>query len=363
MAPALQTVIRPSPCCRGGELPVAKRPGITQNPPATAQAALLDGCYNELMRFVSKSRASQQVGAAPLVSPLCEHRRGQAIRPIRDKYRASLGLSSDVAHAGGRDTRWVVARIAESSAEDCETLLVHHVPPGAFSEDELDGLPHPVRRYLAKSIAPGTPLAGSARFAMRGSIKLGRRWVPFHGHELLSPHRGLVWAVRAAGLIAGSDRYVQGEGSMDWKLVGLVPVLHADGPDISRSAAGRVAGEAVWVPTALLPRFGVSWRVTDPHHIAASYQLDEREHEVHLVLDDYARIRSVALERWGDPDGTGKSELHPFGFEATGHLMFGGVTIPSAGRAGWFLGTGRWPESESFRFEISEYELVTEPSR
>ncbi len=150
---------------------------------------------------------------------------------------------------------------------------------------------------------------------------------------------------------------------MDWKLLGLVPVLHADGPEISRSNAGRVAAEAVWVPTALLPRFGVTWTVSDPHHIAASYQLDEIEQTVHLALDDYARVESVALERWGDPDGTGKAEPHPFGFQATGLLTCGGVTIPNAGHAGWFFGTDRWPESESFRFEISEYQLVTEPTR
>ena len=224
----------------------------------------------------------------------------------------------------------MVATVAKSSVEEFERRLVARARPGTFSEDELGTLPYPVRRYLAKSIAPGTPLAGSARLAMRGSIRLGRRWVRFSGHELLSPHRGLVWAVRAAGLISGSDRYVDVEGSMDWKLLGRVPVLHADGPDISRSAAGRVTAEAVWVPTALLPRFDVTWRVSDRQHVAASYLLDEAEHQVHLVLDDYARIRSVALERWGDPDGTGKSGPHPFGFEATGHLTFGGVTIPSA---------------------------------
>jgi hypothetical protein len=257
----------------------------------------------------------------------------------------------------------VLATVAERSVEDFERRLVDRARPGTFAEDALDGLPYPVRRYLAKSIAPGTPLAGSARFAMRGSIRLGRRWVRFSGHELLSPHRGLVWAVRAAGLISGSDRYVDGEGSMDWKLLGHVPVVHADGPDISRSAAGRVAAEAVWVPTALLPRFGVTWKVSDPRHIAASYELDETEQEVHLVLDDYARVQSVVLERWGDPDGTGNAEPHPFGFETTCLLTCAGVTIPSAGRAGWFFGTDRWPESESFRFEITDYHLVTEPGR
>jgi hypothetical protein len=34
------------------------------------------------------------------------------------------------------------------------------------------------------------------------------------------------------------------------------------------------------------------------------------------------------------------------------------MTIPSAGRAGSFIGTDRWREGESFRYEISDYSLI-----
>jgi hypothetical protein len=118
------------------------------------------------------------------------------------------------------------------SAEEFEALLADLAAPGSFSGNELDGLPDPVRRFFGASIASGAPLARSARFAMRGSIKLGSRWLPFRGHEVLSPHRGLVWAVRTGGVISGSDRYLTGHGSMDWKPFGLVRAVHATGPDI-----------------------------------------------------------------------------------------------------------------------------------
>ncbi len=235
--------------------------------------------------------------------------------------------------------------------------------PGSFSGIELAGLPDPVRRYFDASIAPGTPLARSARFAMRGSIKLGSRWLPFRGHEVLSPHRGLVWAVRAGAVISGSDRYLAGQGSMDWKLFGLVRVVHADGPDVSRSTAGRVGAEAVWLPSALLPRFGVAWTVLDDRHIAFRYRLDDTDLDVRCTLDDDGRLRTIVLERWGDPDSTGNSGRYPFGFEATGYATFDGVTIPSAGRAGWFIGTDRWRDGEFFRYEIADYRLIGEDGR
>jgi hypothetical protein len=50
----------------------------------------------------------------------------------------------------------------------------------------------------------------------------------------------------------------------------------------------------------------------------------------------------------GDPDSIGKSGRYPFGFEATDYATFDGLTIPNAGRAGWFIDTDRWREGEFF---------------
>lgn len=249
--------------------------------------------------------------------------------------------------------------MSAAAVRELEARLARPPEPGSFSDEECEGLPDAVRRYLQRSIAPGTPLARSARFRMRGSIKIGRRWIPFRARQVYGPHDGLVWAARAGGVIVGSDRYADGRGGMDWRLFGLIRLVHAEGPDISRSSAGRTGAEAVWLPTAMLPRFGVIWSATDDQHITASYRLDDTELELRYTLDDDARVRSSALDRWGDVDETGTSGLHPFGHEAIRYSTFDGVTIPSAGRAGWYYGTDRWSQGEFFRYELIEFHLVT----
>jgi hypothetical protein len=231
---------------------------------------------------------------------------------------------------------------------------------GRFTEAELDGLPDPVQRYLRTGIAPGTPLAGTAGIRMKGRIKIGR-WVPFVARELLTPQLGFIWAARAAGIISGSDRYVDGRGEMSWKLAGLLRVMHADGPDISRSAAGRAAAEAIWVPTALLPRFDVEWAADDDTHISARYHIEDEPIQVHYQLTPAGHIQSVVFDRWGDPDNTGTFSLHPMGGEFTGHETFDGVTVPDAGKLGWHYGTDRWNEGEFFRYRITDLTLVTDP--
>ena len=46
---------------------------------------------------------------------------------------------------------------------------------------------------------------------------------------------------------------MDGNGGLDWKLLGLLTVANAEGPDVARSAAGRSGAKVIWLPTALLP--------------------------------------------------------------------------------------------------------------
>lgn len=75
-----------------------------------------------------------------------------------------------------------------------------------FSPEETVGLPDPVRRYFAAAIAPGTLMASSARFSMRGSIKVGHHWLRFRAFQVEAPHSGFIWTARAGGVIVGYDR-------------------------------------------------------------------------------------------------------------------------------------------------------------
>jgi hypothetical protein len=239
-----------------------------------------------------------------------------------------------------------------------EARLLQPPQPGSFTIAELEGMPEPARRYLAQAIAPGTPLASCAPLRMRGQLKVGR-WLPFRARQVVNPHRGFVWAARAAGVIAGSDRYVDGIGSLDWKLLGLLTVAHAEGQDTSRSAAGRAGAEAIWLPTALLPRFGVRWSAGDHDRVTAHHRIGKVPVNVDYQLDQDGRLLWFVFDRWGDPDNTSTWGWHPFGGQVTGWRTFDGLTIPAAGRVGWFYGTDRWLTGEFFRYQITDLRLIT----
>jgi hypothetical protein len=211
---------------------------------------------------------------------------------------------------------------------------------------------------LGAAIEAGTPLAAAARLRMRGSIRLNSRWLPFHASQIVAPGSGFVWNARVAGLIKGFDRYVDNTGDMRWKLLGLVDIASASGPDVTRSAAGREAGERFWLPTSLLPAPDVEWSAVDDTHPIAQLRTPSGLIDVHYEIDDTGQVQSVELARWGDPDSTGAFGFHSFGGNMTGHQTFDGVTIPTRGAVGWHFRRPGWEEGEFFRFQITEFHLV-----
>jgi hypothetical protein len=261
--------------------------------------------------------------------------------------------------AGDGDS-WGAPRQTTIMSETLDQRLTVRADVGGFDEGEVAGADEPVRRYFGAAIAPGTPLARAARLRMRGSIRLGNRWIPFRAEELLAPLHGYYWPAKVAGgLLRGSDAYVDGHGSMLWKLLGLVPIVHADGPDVARSAMARAVAEGIWLPTALLPRYGVVWSAQTDEHIVADIPIGGELVTLQVTIDSDGHVRSDHLDRWNDPDGTGTFGWSPFGVEATAsHAFPCGITMPADGVGGWFQGTDRWHEGQFMRYSISGITLV-----
>ena len=188
---------------------------------------------------------------------------------------------------------------------------------------------------------------------MHGEIKL-KCWYPFSAEQVICWRRGFIWqaAVRMGALtIRGSDRYVDGYGAMRWKLFGLVPFITASGPDITRSAAGRVNLECAWLPSVLCGE-GISWSASDSSHIRASFKAHGERADVNFGIDETGAPKTLSAPRWGDPGGAA-FHYATFGGFAENEAIFGGYTVPTSFRAGWHFGSDRFePEGEFFRATI-----------
>lgn len=228
-----------------------------------------------------------------------------------------------------------------------ERSLLDTPAGGRFREEMVSGLPEPARRYLLHAIAPGTPLAGAVRlrtdFAMRLTEEADEP-VDLAGYEVLAPPRGFVWRARARmGPLPACvrDSYAAGAGRVSVYALGLVPLVQSGGPDVSRSARGRLAIEVIWLPSALLPGEGVAWEEVSADKARVTLTIDGEAIPLTLTVGSDGGLREVTMRRYGDV-GVDSWRPIPYGVEVEAEATFDGYTIPTRLRGGWWYGSERY---------------------
>lgn len=233
--------------------------------------------------------------------------------------------------------------------------------PGAPTHEEIPGrselgqLPSQVARYLDHAIAPHSPAATAVRLRMKGRILLGT-WRDFEAEEILHSNRGFVWAARTRlfGLpVSGFDRLLDGAGTMRWSVLGVLPFLRSQGENVSRSAAGRFAGEHCWLPSALLNR-EIAWTVEDDGWIGMKLPTPVEIVAVRLRTDQHGALQAIIVNRWGSlaRDTFG---YYPFVVRFSAERTFESFSVPTELTAGWEMSLES-PGSASFEATITEAE-------
>jgi hypothetical protein len=227
---------------------------------------------------------------------------------------------------------------------------------GVFHPETLDDLPDPAKRYLEQAIAPGTPLASAVRVRMHGEIKLNQKWHFFTGEEVIDWRRGMIWRATTwmQGLpIWGADRVVDGVGTVQWKMLGLFPVVQASGKDVTRSSVGRVQAEAVWLPSVLCDP-GIDWTALNTSQVQANFTALGEPAQLTLTMSDQGLLEELKINRWGNPD-SGESRYVDFGGRVDESGTFDGYTIPTRLRVGCYFGSDRFEsEGEFFHCTIDK---------
>ena len=242
---------------------------------------------------------------------------------------------------------WAARRVRQDWTQLCAATA----NPVPFDAATLADLPEPVRRYLTHVIDPGTPLWQSVQVSMRGTIKIGA-WRPFTATQVVAQPGGYIWAANARlfGIpVIGYDRLSGGTAEMRWRLLDLVRVVAADGPDVTRSAAGRLASEIALLPTAFQ---GAAWTAAGPDTAVATWGAGVEEQRVELHLGPAGQLLRVLIQRWGNPDGKPFAR-YPFGVTVEEERTDFGVTLPAVFSAGWWRGTDRQADGEFFRAHIT----------
>lgn len=249
-------------------------------------------------------------------------------------------------------------------ADTARATLASMLDPGpdlVFDPGTLDDLPAPARRLLNRALPPGVPLSSAVELTMEGEIKLGGRWLPFTADQILRAGVGFVWAPTVGRRIlrfTGADVLGPDGARIEFRLHGRIPVVRGSGPDIERSAAGRLAAETVaWLPQALTPQAGATWSGTDDEQATVTIDAAGQRVDVNLAVDDDGQLTWLALQRWRD--SAKPPRYAAFGGSVDGfHTTDTGVIIARSGVVGWDWGTPEQAAGEFFHYAVKSARFV-----
>ena len=223
------------------------------------------------------------------------------------------------------------------------------------------GLPTLVSRYLERALPAGGVVPRLVRIAQTGGMWRQPRVRPLRFtavEELAVAEIGFTWRGRFPLLpllsLRIDDRYESGEGRLEGRLAGFVPVLKATGDDIDEGEATRYLSELPWVPHALEANRQLEWREVGPLAVEVAARIGTRRIAVRLEFDADGDIVGTFAD--ARPRREGKTSVPtPWGGRFSDYRELGGIRVPTRAEVRWELPGGPFTY---WRGTITSLELV-----
>lgn len=216
--------------------------------------------------------------------------------------------------------------------------------PPIVTDADLDALPEPVQRWVRYAGVVGREYPATVRLKQEGELRLGDRgWFPFTAEEYYTTDPpGFIWitVVTTSRLfpVVGRDQYVGGKGSIDMRLLGLVPVARDSSAEMDQAALLRYLNEIMWFPAGAISPY-ITWEAIDPNSARATMTYAGERAQATFTFDAEGRLATMVANRFDREAGT----VVPWSTPISAYGEFGGVRIPVEGEAVYARDAGDYP--------------------
>lgn len=224
------------------------------------------------------------------------------------------------------------------------------------------GMPPMVADFARRAGAdPARPMrAASFNQTAELRLKQGGPFQKIEAWQVVSLGRaGFVWDARQPlgplTRLRVIDAFVGGEGLLEARLFGTIPVAKATGAEIDLGEAYRYLAELPWMPDAILGNPDLTWRVTGPD--TAEVRMPMREGVARVTFRFDAGGDIVAMEAKDRPARGPDGITHRYDWRGRfgDYQEIGERRLPTFGEVGYVYPSGY---EVYFRGRISNYHLA-----
>lgn len=157
----------------------------------------------------------------------------------------------------------------------------------------------PAVRDLAHGLGARGGEGGSVQLSQIGRMRQDESapWMKFRARQIISTTScAFEWRARTgpAGMVTVRDALVAGEGALDVRALGVIPIAHlASTPAITRGELMRYLAELALAPDIILCNAELAWRSDGLEQFVVSAGAGDAAAEVTLGIDGDGRIATV----------------------------------------------------------------------
>lgn len=239
--------------------------------------------------------------------------------------------------------------------------LAAKVRAGRPAADQLDRLPRLMAEHVLRSgVKPGTATR-AVSFTQTAELRLkpGTAFRSFAAFQVIGVGQSaFLWEARqTAGSFVGVrviDAFIDGQGLIEARAMGTVPLVRAAGSDISLAEAYRYLAELPWAPDAIIGNPELVWRDLGDRRIEVRLAITAGEAAVTFEFDERGDI--VAVQARGRPatDAQGKPVRYDWVGKFGEYTQFGQRRVPATAEVGYVYPTGY---EVYFRGRIADYHV------
>lgn len=229
--------------------------------------------------------------------------------------------------------------------------------PMPITEAQVLGLPKPVQRYLHYAGVVGKEPIHTVRLKQQGLMRqqLGQKWMPLVAEQYFTTSPpAFLWhcTIRPFPLIlmSATDRFTGGHGNMLIKLLSVITLGDAHGPEMDQSELQRYLAEMAWFPTAWLSD-AIEWQAIDAHSVQATFRDPRVTGSVTLHVNEQGQVTHFTAQRYKEEHG--RYLLAPWLVQVEAYQEVDGIRIPTKFEITWHLASG---DFSWFRGQITEIE-------
>lgn len=226
------------------------------------------------------------------------------------------------------------------------------INPEKITEDDIKQVPEIVQNYLRFTNIIGKQRIKSVRLKQTGDFRLKpeqgfkkMRAVQYFNVDSVE----FYWKGKV-NIITAVDKFINGKGSLTVKLLGLIRVARAEGPEADQGEILRFLAEGVWFPSVFINDY-ITWELLDDHSAKATIRVNGISASAVFHFNDKYEVEKITAKRYMESDG--KFKLEDWEIQIIGYKEFSGIMIPDRANVIWKLSSGDfcW-----YKLEISEIE-------